>query len=304
MKKLHLQRVQELIAPYRVTRGNEFRLKNIDPGDTARFKSADKAAARKLLAHGVDWLAEQQAMLYAQDHWAVLLVFQAMDAAGKDSTIKHVTSGINPQGCQVAAFKQPSSEELDHDYLWRYTRNLPRRGQVGIFNRSYYEEVLVVKVHQELLVRQQLHPSLVTRNIWKERYADINNYERYLNHNGVLVLKFFLHLSQAEQKRRFMERLDQPQKNWKFSASDVAERQHWTEYQAAYEEAIRNTASQHAPWFVVPADNKWFTRLVVAAAVVDAIAALQLSYPVVSAAKRNELVAARVALETEQSSLG
>jgi PPK2 family polyphosphate:nucleotide phosphotransferase len=303
LKKLHLQRVRELIAPYRVTRGSEFRLKNIDPGDTARFKSADKAAARKILAHGVDWLAEQQAMLYAQDHWAVLLVFQAMDAAGKDSTIKHVTSGINPQGCQVASFKQPSSEELDHDYLWRYTRNLPRRGQIGIFNRSYYEEVLVVKVHQELLVRQQLHPSLVTGTIWKERYADINNYERYLSHNGVLVLKFFLHVSQAEQKRRFMERLDQPQKNWKFSASDVAERQHWAEYQTAYEEAIRNTASQHAPWFVVPADNKWFTRLVVAAAVVDAIAALQLSYPEVSAAKRNELSAARLALESEQSSL-
>jgi PPK2 family polyphosphate:nucleotide phosphotransferase len=299
LKKTQLRNIDEAIAPYRVTRGKGFRLKDIDPGDTANFKSGDKAEAREMLARGVEWLTEEQDKLYAQDHWAVLLVFQAMDAAGKDGTIKHVTSGINPQGCQVTSFKQPSSEELDHDFLWRYTRNVPARGQIGIFNRSYYEEVLVVKVHQELLARQKLHPSLVTKKIWDQRYEDIRNYEQYLVRNGVLVLKFFLHVSKAEQKRRFMERLDNPDKNWKFSATDVAERQHWAEYQAAYEEAIRNTASKEAPWYVVPADNKWFTRLVVAAAVVDAMAGLKLHYPVVSPAKRGELAAARRRLDAE-----
>jgi PPK2 family polyphosphate:nucleotide phosphotransferase len=299
MKKSQLERIDRFIAPYRVTRGKSFRLKDVDPGDTAQLKSADKAEAKEMLARGVEWLAEEQDKLYAQDRWAVLLVFQAMDAAGKDGTIKHVTSGINPQGCTVTSFKQPSSEELDHDYLWRYMRNVPARGQIGIFNRSYYEEVLVVKVHQELLARQKMHPSLVTKKIWDERYQDIGNYEKYLSRNGVVVLKFFLHVSKAEQKRRFMERLDRPEKNWKFSASDVAERQHWKEYQVAYEEAIRNTASTAAPWYVVPADNKWFTRLVVAAAVVDAMARLKLHYPVVSPAKRKELEAARRQLEAE-----
>ena len=299
LKKSQLELVEKAIRPYRVTRGKDFRLKDIDPRDTAWFKSADKAEAKEMLARGVEWLAEQQDMLYAQDHWAVLMVFQAMDAAGKDGTIKHVTSGINPQGCQVTSFKQPSSEELDHDYLWRYMRNVPARGQIGIFNRSYYEELLVVKVHQELLARQKLHPSLITKKIWDERYEDISNYEQYLNRNGVLVLKFFLHVSKAEQKRRFMERLDQPEKNWKFAASDVAERQHWSEYQEAYEEAICNTASKHAPWYVVPADNKWFTRLIVAAAVVDAIAGLKLHYPVVGPDKRKQLAAARRSLEAE-----
>ena len=299
MKKAQLERIEKFIAPYRVTRGKDFRLKDIDPRDTADLKSEDKAEAKEMLARGVDWLMEQQDMLYAQDHWAVLLVFQAMDAAGKDGTIKHVTSGINPQGCQVTSFKQPSSEELDHDYLWRYMRNVPARGQIGIFNRSYYEEVLVVKVHEELLTRQKLHPSLVTKKIWNERYKDISSYEQYLNRNGVLVLKFFLHVSKAEQKRRFMERLDNPEKNWKFAASDVAERRHWSEYQEAYEEAIRNTASKEAPWYVVPADNKWFTRLVVAAAVVDAMAELKLQYPVVGPDKRKGLAAARRSLEGE-----
>jgi len=299
MKKAQLERIEKFIAPYRVTRGKDFRLKDIDPRDTADLKSEDKAEAKEMLARGVDWLMEQQDMLYAQDHWAVLLVFQAMDAAGKDGTIKHVTSGINPQGCQVTSFKQPSSEELDHDYLWRYMRNVPARGQIGIFNRSYYEEVLVVKVHEELLTRQKLHPSLVTKKIWNERYKDISSYEQYLNRNGVLVLKFFLHVSKAEQKRRFMERLDNPEKNWKFAASDVAERRHWSEYQEAYEEAIRNTASKEAPWYVVPADNKWFTRLVVAAAVVDALAGLKLQYPVVGPDKRKALAAARRSLQAE-----
>jgi PPK2 family polyphosphate:nucleotide phosphotransferase len=299
MKKSELERIDKFISPYRVTRGKGFRLKDIDPGDTAHLKSEDKAEAKEMLARGVDWLKEEQDKLYAQDHWAVLLVFQAMDAAGKDGTIKHVTSGINPQGCAVTSFKQPSSEELDHDYLWRYMRNVPARGQIGIFNRSYYEEVLVVKVHQELLARQKMHPSLVTTKIWDERYRDISNYEKYLIRNGVLVLKFFLHVSQAEQKRRFMERLDNPDKNWKFSAADVAERQHWSAYQEAYEEAIRQTASNEAPWYVVPADNKWFTRLVVAAAVVGAMARLKLHYPVVGPAKRKELAAARKQLNTE-----
>jgi len=238
-------------------------------------------------------------MLYAQDHWAVLLVFQAMDAAGKDGTIKHVTSGINPQGCEVTSFKQPSAEELDHDYLWRYLRHVPARGQIGIFNRSYYEEVLVVKVHQDLLTRQKLHPSLVTKHIWQERYEDIGNYERYLTRNGVRILKFFLHVSKAEQKRRFLSRLDEPEKHWKFSAADVAERKLWSEYQSAYEEAIRHTASREAPWFVVPADNKWFTRLVVAAAVVDAIAELDLHFPVVGPEKHAALAAARAQLIAE-----
>jgi PPK2 family polyphosphate:nucleotide phosphotransferase len=299
MKKSELERIDKFISPYRVTRGKGFRLKDIDPGDTAHLKSEDKAEAKEMLARGVDWLKEEQDKLYAQDHWAVLLVFQAMDAAGKDGTIKHVTSGINPQGCAVTSFKQPSSEELDHDYLWRYMRNVPARGQIGIFNRSYYEEVLVVKVHQELLARQKMHPSLVTTKIWDERYGDIANYEKYLIRNGVLVLKFFLHVSQAEQKRRFMERLDNPDKNWKFSAADVAERQHWSEYQEAYENAIRQTASKEAPWYVVPADNKWFTRLVVAVAVVGAMARLKLHYPVVGPAKRKELAAARKQLNAE-----
>jgi len=299
MKKSRIKRIDAMLSPYRITRGKGFRLKDIDPGDTAHFKSEDKAEAKEMLARGVEWLTEQQDMLYAQDHWAVLLVFQAMDAAGKDGTIKHVTSGINPQGCQVTSFKQPSSEELDHDYLWRYMRNVPARGQIGIFNRSYYEEVLVVRVHEELLARQKMHPSLVTKEIWDERYEDIRSYEKYLVRNGVLVLKFFLHVSRAEQKRRFMERLDRPEKNWKFSSADVAERQHWSEYQDAYEEAIRNTASKEAPWYVVPADNKWFSRLLVAAAVVDAMAGLKLHYPVVGPAKRKELAAARKRLEAE-----
>jgi PPK2 family polyphosphate:nucleotide phosphotransferase len=297
-KKAH-QRVEKFIAPYRVTRGKNFSLKDVDPEDTGGLKSEDKAEAKEMLARGVEWLAEQQDMLYAQDHWALLLVFQAMDAAGKDGTIKHITSGINSQGCHVTSYKQPSSEELDHDFLWRYMRNVPARGMIGIFNRSYYEELLVVKVHQELLARQKLHPSLVTKKIWKERYEDISNYEQYLDRNGVRVVKFFLHVSRAEQKRRFMERLDQPEKNWKFSASDVAERGHWSDYQDAYEEAIQNTASKHAPWYVVPADNKWFTRLVVAGAVVDAMARLKLHYPVVGADKRKALAAARRSLENE-----
>jgi PPK2 family polyphosphate:nucleotide phosphotransferase len=299
MNKEQLKRVAELIEPYRVTNGKNFEIKDFDPDDTGPFDPDDKKEGKDLLEKGVEWLAEQQDMLYAQDHWAVLLVFQAMDAAGKDGTIKHVTSGINPQGCSVTSFKQPSSEELDHDYLWRYMRHVPARGEIGIFNRSYYEEVLVVKVHENVLATQKMHPSLITKSIWDERYEDIAHFERYLTRNGVMILKFFLHVSKKEQKRRFMSRLDEPEKNWKFAASDVNERHYWSEYQDAYEQAISRTASPEAPWFVVPADNKWFTRLIVAAAVVEAIGRLDLGYPEVDAAKRKELAAARAQLEKE-----
>jgi PPK2 family polyphosphate:nucleotide phosphotransferase len=298
VKNSELERVKALIKPYRITSGKGFRLKDIDPEDTGGLKSDAKPEARDALRRGVEWLAVQQDMLWAQDHWAVLIVLQAMDAAGKDGTIRHVTSGINPQGCQVTSYKQPSSEELDHDYLWRYMRNVPARGQIGIFNRSYYEEVLVVKVHQELLARQKMHPSLITKDVWTDRYEDIRHFERYLSRQGVVILKFFLHVSKAEQKRRFLERLNNPVKNWKFSPSDVTERKYWSEYQDAYQEAIRHTAAKHAPWYVVPADNKWFTRLIVAAAIVDAIAGLKLRYPSVSPTLRKELRAARASLGT------
>ena len=300
MAKEGISWVESLIAPYRVASGKRFRLSAFDPGDTHGLDSEDKFEAKEILQRSIAWLAEQQDILYAQNRWAVLIIFQAMDAAGKDSTIKHVMSGVNPQGCQVTAFKQPSSEELDHDYLWRHMRHLPERGRIGIFNRSYYEEVLVVRVHQELLQRQQLPPSLVTKRIWRERYEDIANLERYLTRNGTVILKFFLHVSNAEQKRRFMARLDEPEKNWKFSAADVAERAHWDRYQNAYEHAIRHTATRDAPWYVVPADNKWFTRLVVGATIVETLARLDLRYPKVNAAKRKELTQARAQLLKEK----
>jgi PPK2 family polyphosphate:nucleotide phosphotransferase len=292
--------IEALIAKYRVASGKRFRLSDFDPGDTHGFGSEDKFEAKEILQRSVAWLAEQQDILYAQDRWALLIIFQAMDAAGKDGTIKHVMSGVNPQGCQVTAFKQPSSEELDHDYLWRHMRHLPERGRIGIFNRSYYEEVLVVRVHQELLQRQQLPPSLITKRIWRERYEEIANLERYLARNGIVVLKFFLHVSKEEQKRRFLARLDEPEKNWKFSAVDVAERAHWDLYQNAYESAIRHTATREAPWYVVPADNKWFTRLVVGATIVETLAGLDLRYPKVDAAKRKELARARAQLLGEK----
>jgi PPK2 family polyphosphate:nucleotide phosphotransferase len=295
-----MKRIEKFISPYRITSGKGFRLKDIDPADTHSLKSDQKAEAKDMLVKGVQWLAEEQDKLYAQDRWSLLLVFQAMDAAGKDGTISHVMSGVNPQGCQVYSFKQPSSEELDHDYLWRYMRCLPERGRIGIFNRSYYEEVLVVRVHKEILERQKLPPRVVTKNIWKERLEDIAGFEEYLHRQGVVVVKFFLHVSREEQKRRFMERLDTPEKNWKFSAADVEERQYWDDYMAAYEDAIRATATKNAPWYVVPADNKWFTRLVVAAAVVDQLERLDLAYPKVDAAKRKELAAARDRLLAEK----
>jgi PPK2 family polyphosphate:nucleotide phosphotransferase len=286
-------RARQFSKPYRVEEGKGFRLRDIDPGDTAHLESADADRAKQALQEGVEELAEFQDMLYAQDRWALLLIFQAMDAAGKDGTIKHVMSGVNPQGVQVYSFKAPSAEELDHDYLWRSMRALPERGRIGIFNRSYYEEVLVARVHPEILERQKLPPKLVTKRIWDERYEDIRSFERYLGRNGVVVRKFFLHVSKGEQKRRFMARLDEPEKNWKFSANDVAERRHWKGYQRAYEDAIRATATKEAPWYVVPADNKWFTRLVVAAAIVDALAGLGLHYPKVTPEQRRALAAAR-----------
>jgi PPK2 family polyphosphate:nucleotide phosphotransferase len=279
--------------PYRITKAKKFRLADIDPGDTQDFGSEGKPRAKEALRTGVEALSELQEMLYAQDRWSVLLIFQAMDAAGKDGAIKHVMSGVNPQGCQVYSFKAPSGEELDHDYLWRCTRRLPERGRIGIFNRSYYEETLVVRVHADLLAKQKLPPQLVTKRIWNERFEDIRSLERYLARNGVLVRKFFLHLSKKEQKKRFLERLDNPDKHWKFSSADARERLHWKNYMRAYEDMIRNTASKEAPWYVVPADNKWFTRVVVAAAIIDALWSLDLHFPKVDAAQRRELAAAK-----------
>jgi len=298
-RKEILDRIQKYVDPFRITKGKGFRLKGFDPSDTCGLK-LDKGEAVDLLQRGTAWLAEEQDMLYAQNRWSLLLIFQAMDAAGKDSTIKHVMSGVNPQGCQVSSFKQPSSEELNHDFMWRYTRHLPERGRIGIFNRSYYEEVLVVRVHPEILKGQKLPPTLVGKGIWDERLADIAHFEDYVTRQGTKILKFFLHVSRKEQKKRFMDRLDEPEKNWKFSASDVQERKFWSDYMHAFEEAIRATASKHSPWFIVPADNKWFTRLVVAAAIVHAVENLDLAYPNVDAAKEKELVAARAALSRER----
>jgi PPK2 family polyphosphate:nucleotide phosphotransferase len=290
-------RMRKLVKPFRVDDGRKFRLKDYDPGDSNGLDSKEKA--ERLLAKGVARLAELQDRLYAQDKWAVLLIFQAMDAAGKDGAIKHVMSGVNPQGCQVYSFKAPTSEELDHDFLWRTAKSLPERGRIGIFNRSYYEEVLVVRVHPEILGRQKLPEEQVTKRVWKERYEDIAAHERYLARNGVAIRKFFLHVSRDEQKKRFLERLDRPEKNWKFSAADAKERGHWKDYMAAYEDAIRATAAPYAPWIVVPADKKWFARLVVATAVADAMEELDLEYPRVSEAQRKDLAVARRALESE-----
>ncbi len=293
------KRIDRFVSPFRVVRGKSFRLADFDPRDTGGLGSESKDEAKRWLADGVRWLADAQDRLYAQNSWSVLLVFQAMDAAGKDGTIKHVMSGINPQGCQVFSFKQPSAEELDHDFLWRTAKSLPERGRIGIFNRSYYEEVLIVRVHEELLQAQKLPSQVVTRKLWKERLDSIAGFERHLAKSGTLILKFFLHVSRDEQKKRFLERLDRPEKNWKFSASDARERRHWAEYMDAYEKAIRATARKHAPWYVIPADNKWFTRLVVAAAIVDALGRLDLRYPRLNAAQRKEIDEARRILEHE-----
>jgi len=299
LRKEIIDRIEKYVHPFRITKGDGFKLTDFDPGDTRGLR-VDKGEATDLLQRGTVWLAEEQEMLYAQKRWSLLLVFQAMDAAGKDGTIKHVMSGVNPQGCQVFSFKEPSSEDLDHDFLWRYVKCLPERGRIGIFNRSYYEEVLVVRVHEHILKRQNLPPQLVSKRIWDERLADIAHFEDYLTRQGTIVLKFFLRLSRKEQKKRFMERLDKPDKNWKFSASDVRERRFWDDYMHAFEQAIRATASIRAPWYVVPADNKWFTRLIVAAAVVEAVEKLDLAYPTVDAKRKKELQTARAALSQER----
>jgi PPK2 family polyphosphate:nucleotide phosphotransferase len=288
-----------LIHPYRIT-SSRFRLRDIDPGDTHGLKDEFKPEAQQRLADGVAWLAEEQEKLYAQDRRSLLLVFQAMDAAGKDGTIKHVMSGVNPQGCQVTSFKAPSAEDIDHDWMWRHWRALPERGRIGIFNRSYYEEVLVVRVHEAILAAQRLPKDLVTKRIFKQRLRDIAYFEDYLTRNGTRVLKFFLHVSRKEQKSRFMDRLDEPEKHWKFSIGDVKERGYWNDYMAAYEDAIRATATRSAPWFVVPADNKWFTRLVVVAAIVEAMEDMKLAYPKITDAQRADIARARELLLTEK----
>ena len=280
---------------FRVDDGRRFRLKHVDPRGTHGIASKEEASA--WLKKGVERLAELQEKLYADDRWGLLLIFQAMDAAGKDGAIKHVMSGINPQGCQVYSFKAPSAEELDHDFLWRTTRCLPERGRIGIFNRSYYEEVLVVRVHPELLTFQRIPEPLVTKRIWGERFENIVCFERHLHRNGIAVRKFFLHVSKGEQRRRFLQRLDEPEKNWKFAPADIRERAHWNAYMRAYEDMVRHTATPQAPWYVVPADHKWFTRLVVAAAIVDALEELDVRFPRVDAKKRKELEAARALLK-------
>ena len=287
----------DFVAPYRVDHGQSFRLADIDPGDTGGIKS--KKRAQDLLEAGRAKLSALQEKLYAQNQWALLLIFQAMDAAGKDGAIKHVMSGVNPQGCQVYSFKKPSPEELDHDFLWRAMRCLPERGRIGIFNRSYYEEVLVVRVHPELLAVSTCLPALIGKDVWAERFEDINAFERYLTRNGVVIRKFFLHLSQEEQKKRFLRRIEDPDRNWKFSAADAQEREHWDDYQAAFEDMIRHTSAPHAPWFVLPANKKWFTRLAVGAAIVDALESLDLHFPRIDAEQRKQLGAAGAILESE-----
>ena len=284
----------QLVKPYRIEDGSKFRLKDFDPEDTGKIHS--KEHGEKLLTEGIAAMAELQNKLYAQDSWGVLLIFQAMDAAGKDGAIKHVMSGVNPQGVQVYSFKTPSSEELNHDYLWRTMQRVPERGRIGIFNRSYYEEVLVVRVHAGVLKNERIPPALLTKDIWEERFQDIHSFERYLWRNGIVIRKFFLNLSKKEQKRRFLDRLDHPEKNWKFSSADVHEREYWKDYMKAYEDMIVNTACGHAPWYVIPADNKWFTRLAVAAAIVETLEDLKLAYPEVDPAERKQLQAARAML--------
>ena len=279
---------------YRV-RDEKFRLKDVDPADTGEFQSKDEAKERQL--KGCERMRELQERLYAQDRWSLLVIFQAMDAAGKDSTIEHVMSGLNPQGCQVYSFKAPSPEELDHDFLWRSTCRLPERGRIGVFNRSYYEETLVVRVHPQILAAEKLPPSLVTDDNWKERFQDIRSFERYLARQGTLLRKFVLHVSKDEQKRRFLSRLDEPEKNWKFSARDVEERAHWEDYQDAYEDAIRHTSTEAGPWYVIPADHKWYTRMVVADLIVEALESLDLEFPEVDETQKAELEKARALLE-------
>jgi len=300
MKKHKLiKKTSHLSDFYCIDDGSKFRLKDYDPTDTGSLKSKDDATF--LLENSIGILSRMQEKLYAQDRWSLLIILQAMDAAGKDGIVKHVMSGVNPQGCDVHSFKAPSPEELDHDYLWRAHKIIPERGKIGIFNRSYYEEVLVVRIHEQILASQKLPGSLVTKNIWQERFEDIRRFERYLTRNGVVVVKFFLNLSRKEQKKRFLERLDDSKKNWKFSMADVKERAYWKDYQAAYEDMIRNTTEKYAPWYVVPADNKWYTRLIVAAAIIDALDGLNLRFPDADKEVKKELQKIRASLLAEKS---
>jgi PPK2 family polyphosphate:nucleotide phosphotransferase len=294
-----LKHVHKFIKPYIITSGKNFRLKDFDPGDTHHLHSEDKPEAKEWLEEGVRLLSDLQEMLYAQGTWGLLVILQAMDAAGKDSTIGHVMTGVNPQGVDVHSFKAPSAEELTHDFLWRTSRCMPPRGKIHIFNRSYYEEVLVVRVHPQLLQKQRLPDAVQGDHFWKDRYEDISAFERYATRNGIAVCKFFLHLSRKEQKRRFLQRLDKKDKHWKFSLDELKERKYWDEYQDAYEKMIRNTATEYAPWVIVPADNKWFSRLLVVATIVDALDGLNLEYPKLTAGERAELKEARKHLERE-----
>ena len=291
-------KTDKLAKTYRVESGKHFRLKDFDPADTGHWHS--KEHAEEALQQGIARTAELQDKLYAQDNWSLLLIFQALDAAGKDGAVKHVMTGVNPQGCQAYSFKVPTETELQHDFLWRTSCAMPERGHIGIFNRSYYEEVLIVRVHPEILTSQKTPASLVGKKIWDERFEDIRCFERHMARSGTVIRKFFLHLSKKEQKQRFLARLDEPEKNWKFSAADIHERKYWDDYQDAYEEMIRNTASDEAPWYVVPADNKWFTRLVISTVLVDTLESLDLSYPKVDAAKRKELEAAKKMLVSKK----
>jgi len=295
--KEFLKLAKKYSTPFCITNGSKFKLKQIDPEDTLGLDDEDKLEAKETLERGVELLTKLQDELYAQDRSSVLVIFQAMDAAGKDGAIKHVLSGVNPQGCEVTSFKAPSAEELDHDFLWRCAKRLPERGRIGVFNRSYYEETLVVRVHPEYLSGQKLPAKTKPKDLWKQRFKTISNFERHLTHNGTMVLKFFLHISKEEQRQRFLKRIDDPDKNWKFSLKDVEERQHWDEYMDAYEDTIRNTASKYAPWYVVPADHKWFTRLAVASAIVRNLNALGLEYPSVNKEALKELEAARQVLQ-------
>jgi len=295
-----VKQARKLARQYCITDGKDFRLKDVDPGDTAWLKAEDKPQAQETLQAGVQALVKLQDLLYAQDRWALLVILQGMDAAGKDGVIKHVMSGVNPQGCHIVSFKVPSAEELDHDYLWRCSKALPERGRIGIFNRSYYEECLVVRVHSELLDKEKLPRELITKKLWEDRFRDIRGFERYLSNNGVVIRKFFLHVSREEQKRRFLERIDKPEKNWKFSLGDVHERRSWKDYMDAYEDAIRETATEDSPWYVVPADNKWFTRTVVAAAMIESLAALDLRYPQLDKDRLGELEEAKIVLLAEK----
>jgi PPK2 family polyphosphate:nucleotide phosphotransferase len=288
-KKELIKRAKEFSKRFRIKDGKDFRLKDFNPSEDAGLGAEDKPLAKQTLQLGVDALSAMQEVLYAQDKWAVLLIFQAMDAAGKDGAIRHVMSGVNPQGCQVTSYKAPSAEELDHDYLWRCMKNLPERGRIGIFNRSYYEEVLAVRVHENFLLNQKIPKELITPEIWENRFREIRNFEAYLNHNGIAVCKFFLNVSAKEQKKRFLDRINDPEKQWKFSTADAKERKYWDEYMNAYEDMIRNTASKESPWYVVPADNKAFSRVVVASAIIQTLDNLELEYPKVSAEKLDEL---------------